>query len=59
MLHFAEKTEIGKHAIHTAGAAAVGAVVAAAPVLVPVAIAAGPIALVGVAAYGLWKWLDS
>jgi hypothetical protein len=58
-LHLAEKTEIGKHAIHNAGAAAVGAVVAAAPLVAPIAIAAAPVVLVGAAFYGLWRWLDS
>ena len=58
-LHLAEKTDLGKRAIHTAGAAVTGAITAAAPVVVPVAIVAAPVVLVGAAVYGLFRWLDS
>jgi hypothetical protein len=58
-LHVAHNTEIGKRAIHNAGAAAVGAVVAAAPVVASAAVVAAPVVLVGAAIYGLWRWLDS
>jgi hypothetical protein len=55
-LHAIERTEFGKHAIHSTGAAVAG-VLAAAPVVGPVLVVAAPIAFLGVAVWGLWEML--